>query len=53
MVFSDGLAVDELPFAAAGGQFSLAENLEMVRDGRGADAAHGNISPQFMRWLPR
>jgi hypothetical protein len=25
----------------------------MVRDGRGGDAAHADISPQFMRWLPR
>src|SRR5260370_35344856 len=40
--FRDGLAVDELPLAAAGDQPSFAENLEMVRHGCGSHAAHGN-----------
>ena len=30
--FSNGLVVDEVPFAAADDEFGLAENLEMVRD---------------------
>ena len=37
---AEGLAIDELAFAAAGDEFGLAENLEMVRDSRGGDAAH-------------
>ncbi len=40
MVSGNGLVIDELPFAAAGDEFGLAENLEMVRNGRGGDAAH-------------
>ncbi len=40
--FRDGLAVNELPLAAAGDQPSFAENLEMVGDGCGSDPAHGN-----------
>src|SRR5260370_5892157 len=40
--FRDGLAVDELPLAAAGDQPGFAENLEMVRHGCGSHAAHGN-----------
>src|SRR5216684_5665487 len=40
--FRDGLAVDELPLAAAGDQPGFAENLEMVRHGCGSDPAHGN-----------
>src|SRR5437870_13556728 len=38
--FGDGLAIDELPFAAAGDQPGFAQNLEMVRDGCGGHAAH-------------
>jgi len=38
--FGDGLAIDELPFAAAGDEPGFAENLEMVRDGCGGHAAH-------------
>ena len=37
---AESLAIDELAFAAAGDEFGLAENLEMVRDSRGGDAAH-------------
>ncbi len=40
--FRDGLAVNELPLAAAGDQPSFAENLEMVGHGCGSDPAHGN-----------
>ncbi len=40
--FRDGLAVNELPLAAAGDQPGFAENLEMVGDGCGSDPAHGN-----------
>src|SRR5216683_1172325 len=40
--FRNGLVIDELPFAAADDEFGLAENLEMVRDSRGGDTAHGN-----------
>jgi hypothetical protein len=40
--FGDGLAVDELPFAAAGDEPGFAQNLEMVRDGCGGNAAHRN-----------
>ena len=40
--FGNGLVIDELPLAAASDEFGLAENLEMVRDGRGGDAAHGD-----------
>src|SRR5947209_926635 len=38
--FGDSLAIDELPFAAAGDQPGFAQNLEMVRDGCGGHAAH-------------
>jgi hypothetical protein len=37
---AESLAIDELAFAAAGDEFGLAENLEMVRDSGGGDAAH-------------
>ena len=37
---AESLAIDELAFAAAGDEFGLAENLEMVRDSCGGDAAH-------------
>jgi hypothetical protein len=37
--FGDGLAIDELPFAAAGDQPGFAQNLEMVRDGCRGHAA--------------
>ena len=37
---AESMAIDELAFAAAGDEFGLAENLEMVRDSRGGDAAH-------------
>jgi hypothetical protein len=40
--FGDGLAIDELPFAPAGDQPGLAQNFEMVRDGCGGHAAHGD-----------
>src|SRR5712692_10344219 len=40
--FGDGLVIDELPFAAAGDQPGFAQNLEMVRDGCGGHAAHGD-----------
>src|SRR6266567_1574642 len=40
--FRNGLAIDELPFAAAGDEFGLTEDLEMVRDGRRGHAAHGD-----------
>src|SRR5712692_7934839 len=40
--FRDGLAVDELALAAAGDQPGFAQNLEMVRDGCGGHAAHGD-----------
>ncbi len=40
--FRHGLAVNELPLAAAGDQPGFAENLEMVRHGCGSDPAHGN-----------
>ena len=36
------MAVDELPIAAADDEFGLAEDLEMVRDGRRGHAAHGD-----------
>ncbi len=38
----NGLVIDELTFAMAGDEFGLAENLEMVRDGCGGNAAHGD-----------
>src|SRR5256885_577171 len=38
--FRNSLAVDELPFAAAGDEFGLTEDLEVVRDGRRGHSAH-------------
>ena len=38
--FRDGLAVDKLPFAAAGDQARFAQNFQMVGDRRGGHAAH-------------
>ena len=38
--FRNGLVIDKLPFTAAGDEIRLAENLEMVRDSGGGDAAH-------------
>src|SRR5438874_11724564 len=38
--FGDGLAIDELPFAPAVDQPSLAQSFEMVRDGCGGHDAH-------------
>ena len=38
--FGHGLAIDELPFAAAGDQPSFAQDFEMVRDGGRGHAAH-------------
>jgi hypothetical protein len=40
--FGHGLAIDELPFTAAGNEPSFAEYFEMVRDGCGGHAAHGD-----------
>jgi len=40
--FRNGLVIDELSFAAAGDEFRFAENLEMVRDSRAGDTAHGD-----------
>jgi hypothetical protein len=40
--FGDGPAKDKVPFAAAGDQSGLAQNLEMVGDCRGSYAAHRN-----------
>lgn len=34
------MAVNELPFAAAGDQPSFAQNLQVMRNGRRCDAAH-------------
>lgn len=39
--FRDGMVIDELSFAATDDELSLAENLQMVRDSRGGQAAHG------------
>src|SRR5258707_11754693 len=38
--FGDGLAIDKLPFAAAGDQPGVAQNLEVVRNGCRGHAAH-------------
>jgi hypothetical protein len=38
----DSPAIDEVPFASAGDQSGLAQNLEMVGDRRGRYAAHRN-----------
>jgi hypothetical protein len=40
--FRHGLAIDELPFAAALDQPGFAQNLQMVRNGCGSNAAHRN-----------
>ena len=40
--FGGGLAIDELPFTAAGDEAGFAQDLEMVRDGGGGHAAHGD-----------
>src|SRR4030088_611616 len=39
--FRNSLVIDELPFPPAYDEFGFAENLEMVRDSRGGQAAHG------------
>ena len=54
--FRNGLAVDELPFAAADDEFGLAENLEMVRDSCWAGDCRrrlfGETSPDVRAELP-
>ena len=40
--FGHGLAIDELPFSQASDKAGLAQDLEMVRDGGGGYATHGD-----------
>jgi hypothetical protein len=40
--FGDRATVNELAFALAGDQAGVAQNLEMMRDGGGSDAAQGD-----------
>ncbi len=39
------MAVNKLPFAAAGDESGFAENFQVMRNGRRRDAAHGNDFP--------